>query len=594
MKKRMWNRRPTLYLLILIVFFSVLLPLYVFGTGLFQWGYHMNRKEIDKSLQVNGDFVIDTLEAEIRRIQQMQYECLNDEMLYYYVNAYPIMTEYERVEALLNLQSRLGIMKNSSVYIEDANLYLPAQHRTISAQKGVQPGTLQWEGLFEQSKAQNSDFLYKDGVLYLCASYPLRSAAQAHEPLYVLLIKLSSEAVADHLLPLSSYPEGGTVLLNKAQDFCLSNGIAGKDLEEILPYCLAAAGDDLSQVQSFQIGKERYLLMVRRSDYLGLDLFSYLPERYIYTEMERYRNMFFVFSGMALVVVAVFSFALYRLVQRPMKLLATSLQKVEQGDLTVRIVGGTSNVEFDYLYRTFNDMVQAIKNLLDQNAKQWELTQQAQLRQLQAQVNPHFLYNSFFILYRMASDEDYEGITHFLTHLSEYYRFLTRNANSDIPLEQEMEHARNYMAIQLLRFGRRIRCEFAPLPDAFRPVMVPRLIVQPILENAFEHGLKDVEADGLIRVGFSQEAGFFTITVENNGGALTDEKLAGMKAALSRRQDGEITGILNIHRRLQLKFGESSGLSLSRGVLGGLRVEIRIRPRQTRGGAEVSPPAPRA
>jgi two-component system, sensor histidine kinase YesM len=205
------------------------------------------------------------------------------------------------------------------------------------------------------------------------------------------------------------------------------------------------------------------------------------------------------------------------------------------------------------------------------------LTQRAELRQLQAQINPHFLYNSFFILYRMAKDEDYDNITTFLKYLAEYYRFITRDVQSEVPLASEVAHAHNYTEIQLMRFSRRISASFAELPERYRDMLVPRLILQPVIENAFEHGLKDVAEHGELIVEFIERDGTLLIGVEDNGTCLTDGDLDAMRSKLETGSEPfESTGIINIHRRLRLKFGEKSGLLLSRGNFGGLRVELKL------------------
>jgi two-component system sensor histidine kinase YesM len=220
-------------------------------------------------------------------------------------------------------------------------------------------------------------------------------------------------------------------------------------------------------------------------------------------------------------------------------------------------------------------MASALENLFELNYKQQLLTQRAELRQLQAQINPHFLHNSFFILYRMAKDEDFDNITVFLTYLSDYYRFITRNAQADVKLSSEVTHAYNYARIQQVRFGRRIKMTLEELPQDFADVMVPRLILQPVLENAFDHGLKDVAENGQVNVTFWRENDTIKIAVENNGAPLSDEELADMNQKLNVTDDlQECTGIINIHRRLRLKFGQGSGLKISHGSMGGLKVEI--------------------
>lgn len=278
-----------------------------------------------------------------------------------------------------------------------------------------------------------------------------------------------------------------------------------------------------------------------------------------------------------LAVALVFSAGSYYLIRRPMRKLLHSLQRLEKGELDVRITHSL-NDEYTYLYETFNSMAAALQNLIEMNYKQRLLTKEAEMKQLQAQINPHFLYNSFFILYRMTQDEDYDRLSEFLHYLSDYYRFITRNARSEVALRDELKHAENYARIQEIRFSHRLRVELGALPESVQGLRVPRLILQPVLENAFGHGLRDVTENGLLRVSFREEDDSLFIDVENNGPAVPDDTLQALRAALSSDSEQiETTALVNIHRRLRLKFGPDSGVQIEHGGDGGLRVTLVIR-----------------
>jgi two-component system sensor histidine kinase YesM len=220
-------------------------------------------------------------------------------------------------------------------------------------------------------------------------------------------------------------------------------------------------------------------------------------------------------------------------------------------------------------------MVASLQNMIEVNFNQRMLTQQAELRQLQAQINPHFLYNSFFILYRMAKDEDYENITDFLMYLSNFYRYITRDAQIEVPLLDEVIHADRYAKIQSLRFKKRITVEFDNLPLEYEKLKVPKLILQPLLENAFDHGLKDVEKNGKLTVSFAENSDSFTITVQDNGEGMTGVAFSELLQRMNG-QHTETTGVVNIHKRLQLHFGNDYGLRVSQIESGGMCWEIVI------------------
>ncbi|MNC39206.1 Sensor histidine kinase YehU [compost metagenome] len=220
-------------------------------------------------------------------------------------------------------------------------------------------------------------------------------------------------------------------------------------------------------------------------------------------------------------------------------------------------------------------MLGNLESLVDQVYKQQILTHRAELKQLQSQINPHFLYNSFFILNTMARLGDNEHLEQFTNQLGVYFQFITRSHAEEVPLADEVRHARVYTDIQSTRFAGRNRVEFGELPPQAEQIPVPRLILQPIIENAFNHGLEQRPADGILRVYFQHTADELFMIVEDNGSELSEEQLADLNRSFSGN-DMETTGLVNIHLRIKLKFGGGSGLLLERSELGGLKATIRI------------------
>lgn len=217
-----------------------------------------------------------------------------------------------------------------------------------------------------------------------------------------------------------------------------------------------------------------------------------------------------------------------------------------------------------------------LQELIEKVYDQKLLAHRAELKQLQSQINPHFLYNSFYNIYRMAKTEGNENTAKFSNLLSEYYQYITRNAEDEVPLEKEVHHAQIYLNIQSIRFGQRIRTNIADIPESFQHIFVPRLIIQPLLENAFEHGIQNVD-NPLISLTFEESPDSYYLIVEDNGSGLSDTELSILKQKLAMTEAKiETTAIVNIHRRLILRFGSGSGLSVANSVTGGLRVQLRI------------------
>ena len=571
-------QRRSVFMMVLSLFVLITLPIYLLGFGIYNWGYQTIEQEITGSLRADLRYYMGILEREVERVRTLQYECLNDEDLFYTVNAESIMSPYERTKALLTMQHRLGVMRQSSAYIEDVRVYLPKTGRVISAQRGVEKLTDEWRDiLYAPEDDAPSRLTYVDGQMYLCASYPIIAPDESVPPLYTLIIKLSPGEIRSLLLSFNDYQDGGAALYAASPGFLLTFDPNDTQMAELVRDQNVLTALREGKAETLSLNGKNYMVVGDSSAYLGMLFLSYVSQESVFGGLWYYRTLFVIFLAVMLAVAAAFSAGSYYLIRQPMKKLIDSLKRLEKGEFGVRIRHGI-NDEYAYLYDTFNSMAEALQNLIELNYKQQLLTQQAEMRQLQTQINPHFLYNGFFTLYRMAKDEDYDSMTEFLVYLSDYYRYITRDARAEVALRDEVKHAENYAHIQQIRFGRRIRVEMEPLPERAQALRVPRLILQPVLENAFGHGLKDVTENGLLTVTYRVEEPYLLIRVENNGLVVSEEKLAELRASLDDERDlKEITGMTNIHRRLRLKFGANCGLSLSHGEQGGLCVTLRLK-----------------
>ena len=163
-------------------------------------------------------------------------------------------------------------------------------------------------------------------------------------------------------------------------------------------------------------------------------------------------------------------------------------------------------------------------------------------------------------------------------YLGQFYRYVTRNADDEKRLSEEVEHARTYAAIQQFRFREMLQIEIGEPPEEIAGVYVPRLILQPLLENAFKYAYENSsDAAMRLRVGYDvRSAQDFDIVTENSG-EVSDATIAAIREKLrSTGTDIETTALVNIHRRLKIYFGEKAELRVDRSQLGGLRVCMHI------------------
>lgn len=324
--------------------------------------------------------------------------------------------------------------------------------------------------------------------------------------------------------------------------------------------------------QSLRVGGERYLVFVEKSDILG-NYIQFIKEEPVVCDINSFwYGMFFAWCVIAILALCFIRYT-RRSIHQPIDHLLEAFDEMKAGNFTHHFYDDGGN-EFSYLYGGYNEMLDQMNHLVNEVLIQKNLIQEVELKQLQAQINPHFLYNSFFILSRRIKRHDEEGAEQFANLLGNYFKFLTRSGQDFIELRREVEHARCYAKLQGTRFVGRINVEFEILPEKYEKVRVPRLILQPLLENSFEHGLEDKESDGIMQVRFETLEDKLFIHVEDNGNEATDDVIRKMQESLEEGISEEITGIINIHKRLQIYFKNQAGLKVSRSTLGGACVTI--------------------
>lgn len=234
------------------------------------------------------------------------------------------------------------------------------------------------------------------------------------------------------------------------------------------------------------------------------------------------------------------------------------------------------DADFKYITERFNTLIDKLQQKTAQMYEERMRTQEAELKHMQAQINPHFLYNSLFMISRLAKDGDCLLAGEFSNYLAKYFRYLTRSGSSFTTLEEEMDHLDTYIKIMSLRFYNRIST-FVDNKSRDKGILIPKLIIQPLVENAFEHGLKDTLCDGEIHVHVEQDGNLITISVEDNGGNVTDEQLEEIqKYVYSEKETNRCTGLYNVNKRLRIFYGKDNGLIFEKNESDGLRVIIRI------------------
>lgn len=573
---RLWSK--SILTRFIIISLLVVAPLYLIGTKIYSWGVDTIREEMMKSMKSQVEFYLESLEKEVERIKILQYDIFIDSDLNKLSNAINIMSEYEKVYSLQKVQQRLETIKSSSLYIDDASIYIDSVGKNISAKTGVDI----IEGRFMNNEnikmISQKPYLYQlNGEFFIKAWYPPNTYDQKNELDFEVNVMLSKNELCRALEQFNTYKGSGSFFVDKDGNILIQD-LGDTQTEVGIINTIKLITKEIQQWgKSIEYNNNKYLVIYEFSDYLGLGIVRFLPAKYVFNSLNQYKKWFWIFTSVSLIAVLLLLYSIRRLIHKPLNVLINSFERLESGDVEFRITHDTRN-EFGYLYKSFNSMIQKLEILVNQVYTQKILTQRAEYKHLQSQINPHFLYNSFFMLHRMIKMQDFEKSVYVSKKLGNYFRFITRDAEDEVSIATEVEYARIYTDIQEMRFANRIKIQFDELLDDFHDVMVPRLIIQPLIENCFEHGLKDIEENGMINIQYSKIPSGIVVTISDNGMGISNDELEQIKSKMDYTDDNiECTGMINIHRRICLKYGSGSGLRINTNEYGGTSVQILIR-----------------
>ncbi len=265
-----------------------------------------------------------------------------------------------------------------------------------------------------------------------------------------------------------------------------------------------------------------------------------------------------------------------RTVSSPLKRVVREMRKVEAGNFD-RVLSIQSYHEVGQLVDSFNHMVSRIAELIEQVKISSVSEKNAELQALQSQVNPHFLYNTLDMIYWLLDEKGNDKLADVVLSLSHMFRY-SSHWDNEATLGQEVEQIRHYLTIIETRLEGRLSVEIE-IGDNWLNFRLPKMTLQPIIENAVKHGLEASGGAGKLRIRAEREEDSLTITVSDNGIGMSEQRLALLNESLeisnSPREGGGV-GMINLQRRLRLMFGERYGISVESSPLKGTKVRIRL------------------
>ena len=259
-------------------------------------------------------------------------------------------------------------------------------------------------------------------------------------------------------------------------------------------------------------------------------------------------------------------------ISHPIKQLEESMKMVEAGEFNIYIdVKGEDEVE--RLATAFNLMISKVRYLMGQIVIEQEAKRKSELDALQAQINPHFLYNTLDSIVWMAENEKNQGVITMVTALAKLFRISISKGKNIITVREEMEHAKNYLIIQKIRYKNKFKFEVIAQKEVLEYSTL-KLILQPLIENSIYHGIEYMVDEGFIKISISITDGKLLYEIYDNGLGISEEKLGQLLDYRIKDNAGSGVGVKNVHERIQLNYGGEFGLEIQSRIEEGTTIKI--------------------
>lgn len=334
----------------------------------------------------------------------------------------------------------------------------------------------------------------------------------------------------------------------------------------------------LEDEEHIQLNGREYRTDVRHLTHTGLSLYNCTDISALSIDKRRTGYAVTVVLLSVLLTALGITLIITNYINKPIQKLIARIKRISESDFSLDLKSEAREDELGEVFKTINEMSQSIDRLLKENAEQNEQKKNIEIDLLQSQVNPHFLYNTLDSIHWMAVIQKNPGICNITRCLSNLLKNMSKGFSQKIPLAEELSLLNDYATIQSIRY-----LETFELVDNIRKEFyhytIVKLTLQPLVENAIFHGIEPSGVSGAITLDAWEEGEFLLLTVTDTGVGMTPEEIArAMEDSPNRtRHSMNGIGVGNVHKRLQLVYGQPCGLTIESEKGKGTRITVRIR-----------------
>lgn len=335
---------------------------------------------------------------------------------------------------------------------------------------------------------------------------------------------------------------------------------------------------DFNSVSEVKVDGTPYLVAARKINFYNLTSLIAVPKYQILSTLSSSMMNYFMIILLIILISIASAVLIYSRVTRPVEDLMSNIRKVGKGDFSSKMPA-YRDMDLNRMSSAFNNMTSQINDLISQVYEKQLLLKEAELKSLQSQINPHFLFNTLETISwkaRMIRNDEIYGM---VTSLGEFLRAnISMSGQEKITVGEEMKYVEFYLYLQKIRFEDRLAVDIRIEDDRIRNFYLPKLSIQPIVENAIVHGLENKMHGGRLDIEIDESSGIVSISVTDNGSGFnteaTDTDTRESEPCVEIRHTH--VGLFNTDRRIKLMYGEQYGISIQSSPSSGTRVTIKI------------------
>lgn len=572
----------------IVVVYFVLVLITQISYGLINLNY-MESSNMKRDIETVAHYINQSalnIRIELERLNEMA-RMVYDESVFYFEG-------YDRQSTIESNKSELNTIINLIFKINDdisgISIYRP-NGGMISYTNPYSPYYFQsgTESMYEEllKKSSLKKILMRnteDKLIDTMISVSFYELAGNEEEVAIIVLEKKWEGRKQYYKDLGLLSNGSIILLNSDGDMIMSfrneNAIGDEEIVRSGKLNGKLTGSSgMFQMEAY--GTDKYIFYDKSVNY-GCTLL-YIAEKEFFSEGSQSEYLVIILSSLFLIMLNVVIVILFnKNVYKPIANVEIALHSIVTGDTELKLENINESNELFPLYNDIHSLTDRLKKLIDSEYSAGIMKKQAEIDALQSQINPHFLYNTLESIRGQAMEEGMDEIEKMVKSLADIFRYSITNKNEMVTLEEELRNVDNYLNIQQFRFNNKF-IVIRDIEEDTKKCLIPKLVIQPLVENAIIHGLETKEGKGTIKIKARSTVDSVIINIEDDGKGIDRETLDIINDCLTNGVNVKNTkdihvglGLININERIKLIFSDNFGLSIYSISNFGTNIELRI------------------